>query len=892
MDIEDIKALIDGTATIKSNIIVEYMNNQTLTLTESNSIKDWELMDNRYVEGYGVIGEFTARSLTGNLQNTTDDFDISDKRIKLQLHIVRNGTDETKPKYYNYGTFIVEKPDDDNVKDKTKFQAQDLTILFNVPFDANYTNENYNESKINFIEHLRNGTATLGWLAKYICIQAGVELGSMTFRNSDYVLPENYFQNGEQLRDIVRYIAKTALSWARVGFDDKLYFDFEVKDINSEIPSYNIITNNEYYGLVGLQTKYGPINVVSFEESNVQGNGYSVSDADSIAKYGEHVLSIYDNPIVYSRDIKKQLLKKNGSSLFGLEYESVDEMETIGHPWLIGNELIKIIDMEGNEHITYPFNRTIKFNGHIKTKITCPVETLVQQDYSYNGVESTKTRLLNAEIKVNKATGDINLLSTTTDALSSSVNELDVTVKGISAKVDNIADLTKTKIGMGSITLDSTANTTIGELHITGDVKNLYPTTSEPREGVPIYLDDELVLNNNTYFSDGSVYQGILYPNSNLFTRNTILKVEYENETELFDLPINYLNYINNDICDEFVIKENEAYIIRRVGIDKDGEQYQLSNDVKESLGEYELILKEGNPKLTLNSFPFANLKVIYMTKNQYTDTFSTKVETKNMVDLSESGLKVLISKETDTEKIITDINATPGRIDITGTTTVNKYFQILPDGSMKAVNGEFSGDIYLGEKGKLIGGDGILTNMQYAFNSKEWGVDGSDHQGSWFLGFNYEVTGEVYKNYLLAEVYIPPNFTVTEAYVTTIHKSVSWDGIGAGNCKNIKLYKILNMDSATVNATYSGEYLVRNNYSFSELSGSPMGANGHTYNGVEVFTSANIANSIKEQGRHGIALQTTMSKPSNQRDCGLNTGWMYAIMQVYGYTSQVRKED
>ena len=74
---EDKQALHSGDSVIKTKIIVKPSTTENeMTLTEENSIVTWEYTEERRVPDVGFIGQFVARTLTGKLQNISDDFNI------------------------------------------------------------------------------------------------------------------------------------------------------------------------------------------------------------------------------------------------------------------------------------------------------------------------------------------------------------------------------------------------------------------------------------------------------------------------------------------------------------------------------------------------------------------------------------------------------------------------------------------------------------------------------------------------------------------------------------------------------------------------------------------------------------------------------------------------
>ena len=84
--------------------------------------------------------------------------------------------------------------------------------------------------------------------------------------------------------------------------------------------------------------------------------------------------------------------------------------------------------MDNTEIITYPFNRTISYNGHIKTKIDTIGTTTTETKYTY---ESPITRgLKQTQIIVDKANQKITSLVSTTEEIQDDINPIG-TYKGV-----------------------------------------------------------------------------------------------------------------------------------------------------------------------------------------------------------------------------------------------------------------------------------------------------------------------------------------------------------------------------------------------------------------------------------------------------------------------------
>lgn len=451
MNTIDIEALINNTATIETRIeVLKSDGSVDFSLTQDDSVQSWEYTDARYVPEKGFIGMFVERNLDGVLKNITEDFNIDNKEIKLYFGIRRyvddknevidtngteyeviRGTDKRQGDYitvfYSLGNFIVIKPEDDDVKDNTQFNARDYTLKFNIPFNGDFKDSEFTKS---LNEHLASdGSVTALWLAKYTCKQAGVVLGSETFANSNFAIPSNQFQNGDQCRDVMKYIGKLAFTWVRIGWDNKVWLDFDVVyDNNAE----TIITADNYYSLTVQNEKFGPVNKVVVGSSIVEGD-YSFVEDEFDIENGEKVLVVNDNPILYTPELREQAVLE-GERLFELEYTPLT-IETTGHPWLQGNELIGVKDANGNILYTYPFDRTISYNGHIRTTLSSIAETAVEQDYSYKGTGSSENQKKQTRLILDRAEQTITALVENVEDNTNTLSKLQITTDEIKSTV-------------------------------------------------------------------------------------------------------------------------------------------------------------------------------------------------------------------------------------------------------------------------------------------------------------------------------------------------------------------------------------------------------------------------------------------------------------------------
>ena len=415
--------LKNNTCAIKTKIIVKPRNEseEEIVLTEDNSVKDWTYDDDRLVPDQGFVGQFVARTLTGNLQDISEDFNIEDRALELRLAIVSLGENPTE-NWYSLGTFYVTKPENNDVSDNTKFESLDKTILFNADFNYNYVSTNFPTSFATLCE--TNVGITAINLAKYVCEQVGVTFGTTSFVNDDFLISSNQFVSGDSCRDVMKAIAQLAYSWVCIDWDDKCYIPAIEKD-TTVVTNIDTIDSDEYFTLTLQKTNYGPVNKVSVGLSTVDGERVENTDTSSIQQHGETEIDVFDNPITYNTSLRSQAIE-GSDILFGIEFTPLN-VETIGHPWVKGYKLICVEDTSGNKKYTLPLNNEIKYTGHIRSVISSVIDTKTENTKGYN--KKLYKDLQNVYIELDKQQGTITEVVSKTKALDDGLSSLETLVK-------------------------------------------------------------------------------------------------------------------------------------------------------------------------------------------------------------------------------------------------------------------------------------------------------------------------------------------------------------------------------------------------------------------------------------------------------------------------------
>ena len=224
----------------------------------------------------------------------------------------------------------------------------------------------------------------------------------------------------------------------------------------------------------------------------------------------------------------------------------------------------------------------------------------------------------------------------------------------IQSIADKVVDVSKITSGIGSVMLESAYEGVLHKLSLKGNVSLLYP-------------------NNN------------LFPSPTLYPKSVKLQVD---ET-IYELDINYLNYINSKICDEFVYEDGNCYIVRRIGINENGEMYELANELIEQRRNILINVLE-NSTITLLGFDDSILTVEYLLKNKYTDTFATQAYVNSEIRQTADEINFEVSKKVNEDEVVNKINVSTEQITLKGNRLVVEAdnFRLDEEGNMTCNDG------------------------------------------------------------------------------------------------------------------------------------------------------------------------------------------------------------
>ena len=351
-----------------------------------------------------------------------------------------------------------------------------------------------------------------------------------------------------------------------------------------------------------------------------------IKDNASIQENGLCEVMISENQIMNFND-RDTYLKELSEKLFGVEYYLNDFVST-------GIMYYDLLDMYNVEIYGKTYN-CLMLND--EQNITQGLEENIHTDRpeksetDYTKADKTDRKINQTTLIVDKQNQSIEALITNNNELNKKTTQLRLDVDKIEGEISDIADVTITAEGNGTITLENINESEPIMIKIhpqTVDITSLYPR------------DD-------------------LYPSNELFPHNRELffKNTTDDTTIVYNLPCDL--YYLNGIYDEFVLdySEQKCYVIHRIEIVNGVKQFKAIETTEDF--EYPIIkLTEGDYTITI---PYALTSYIYarlMTKNIYTSQFATKVEMNTKISQTATDITLATNKKLEGYSTTTEMNS------------------------------------------------------------------------------------------------------------------------------------------------------------------------------------------------------------------------------------------
>ena len=325
--------------------------------------------------------------------------------------------------YVDFGTFTVfdEKDQDEFNKHITAF---DNLIKFNTPF---VDKQDYPKT---LYEELVN-----------VCEQAGVELENSNIVNGSFIVENNQFVGGENLKTVLKAICGISGNYAIIK-DNKVKLQLRNEtDV--------IIKKTHHKPITWKRRSYG-FNQLIIGMKDIEGE-YSIrQDENDIAINGVHKLVINDNPFAYTQDKREELIDELFAQIKGFGYVPYE----LQGEWLNYLEVGDTINLEGIETTVLRING--KSPKSLESLMSAPAIIDSAVEYSEN-TSDIRNVLKNTQIIVNKHEGQITQVVKSVEETTGKVNSVELGLNDQQARIDILAtnidetngDIKEVKTGKG-----------------------------------------------------------------------------------------------------------------------------------------------------------------------------------------------------------------------------------------------------------------------------------------------------------------------------------------------------------------------------------------------------------------------------------------------------------
>lgn len=236
------------------------------------------------------------------------------------------------------------------------------------------------------------------------------------------------------------------------------------------------------------------------------------------------------------------------------------------------------------------------------------------------------------EVNENEVKSIVTEMNGTIDQQNTAISQISQTVNEIKSDISDIADVTISADGFGSVSLDKV-------------------NESEPIY-IKIYPTDEDI--SYLYPNDD------LFPSDNLFSKGRTLRFKNGDYVIDYELPDDLLYYDENNY-DEFILDYDAqtCEINKRVGFNADGSKYLLEKPITISYEYPTIPLPAGDYTVTMLDYNKAFMFIRMMVENLYTSQFATKVELHSSIKQTKDNISSEVSANYATKKELVNTQST-----------------------------------------------------------------------------------------------------------------------------------------------------------------------------------------------------------------------------------------
>lgn len=831
------------------------LDNQTYYINAS-------IYDDCYNEG-NFVGTFVMKRLEFEY---AEDIDFKQKEFKFYKSFKINNEWKT----IDYGTFIVQSIEQSDTEETVKITAYDYALKFAQPY----------ETELDYT----SGTITLWQVFEEILGKLQITTDLTSFTNSNFIVDSNQFIEGYSYGNVMAQIAGISGNFAHI-YNDKMCLIFTNET--------DIVIEKGQYSEFEDKRDSHPITIVVIEDGVVEGENISKRWEEGIELYGENYFKITGNLFAYTQTKKQQLINALFDKIKGFSYSAMKLTDCL-FPELKCGDKIKIRAKDGSL-----VDSLVLRWENVDYSHTLEAPSIIKATVSYEIPENALEAAKRAEIMVNKQNQTIESVVSQTNEQNQKINRVVQTVDELNSKISDVADITTSKDSSNGVLEFDSIN-----------------------ESEPVRVEIRPISENISY----------LYPHNNLFPSNELFsktrKIRFTNiETEEYidyELPSDLLCH-DSENYDEFILDYDSqtCLVNKRVGLNSDGTTYILTTPTTIDY-EYPIIpLTDGDYRVELVGYNTVYMFVRLMAQNIYTTQFATKAEVQSQLsqtsnsilaevnanlDTLEKDINGSLELKVNTKDLVSELNASADVIDLKS----NRFrldsdnMQITEDGTMTCENAIIKGSavindvvtidkngIEMADGTSIVGATGVFSIFEYDGEVTGYNPVRNGQYQALGASYVYELN-VVESERMILDAYIPENFTIKEAYIHFSHYPIDviWQGdsIGAGYCRELKLYKA-NAESMETKYLIGSEYFHTYEDDTSEEITNAFGVSSYTPSsyGLSDIETIDLANKLTT-GKNRLIIKSAATMPTGDdetimKECALRTGMVQATLVVLGFS-------
>ena len=405
------------------------------------------------------------------------------------------------------------------------------------------------------------------------------------------------YDNTVNARTYLSYIAEQAGGYACIGRDGKLYIKtIGEETVNLDIEKFQDFTWGEKFKISRIAYEDG---IRDFKFGDTTNNTVWINQENMYIVDEEQVENIYN--------------ELNNFECYSFEGNSIID------PAIDTGDIV-IIDSK-----KVIFQGDMEYLGKFKASISSKIQT--------KSKEETMTRILSQKVinrrvqsQIDQENAKIEQLIEETSEYEERIVEVEQDVLGIRQEVESVIEFERSVTGKNQILLENTAdiNDSILKIQIKGNMNYVYPSsTTYP---------------SNTLYPIGQ-YATIVIDKQE--------KGNISNEAYKFKIVLlQPIRYMNSSVFDEILFEDKKCQVIRRVGLDNNGNYYELSSEQITEVGDVNIPSFDGNTYIYVLEHNGLDYDVDYLVKNAYLDTFATKVELNTQITQTETEIMSKVSRK------------------------------------------------------------------------------------------------------------------------------------------------------------------------------------------------------------------------------------------------------